>query len=64
MVSPQLKAVDQRAWVLQQRANDLPESQQSLLLEALAELQSVLEELQASEAELIEPTAYRAGCRR
>ncbi|HEY9750482.1 MAG TPA: ATP-binding protein [Allocoleopsis sp.] len=52
MVSPQLRAVYQRAWVLQQRANDLPESQQILLSEALAELQSVLEELQASEAEL------------
>lgn len=52
MVSPQLKAVYQRAWVLQQRANDLPESQQTLLSEALAELQAVLEELQASEAEL------------
>ncbi|HEY9619449.1 MAG TPA: ATP-binding protein [Crinalium sp.] len=52
MVSPQLKAVYQRAWVLQQRANDLPESQQTLLSEALEELQAVLEELQASEAEL------------
>lgn len=52
MVSPQLKAVYQRAWILQQRANDLPESQQILLSEALAELQAVLEELQASEAEL------------
>ncbi|MBD1999780.1 PAS domain-containing protein [Leptolyngbya sp. FACHB-541] len=52
MVSPQLKAVYQRAWVLQQRANDLPESQQALLSEALTELQAVLEELQASEAEL------------
>ncbi|GAB4380156.1 MAG: hypothetical protein Kow00121_35830 [Elainellaceae cyanobacterium] len=52
MVSPQLKAVYQRAWVLQQRANDLPELQQTLLSEALEELQAVLEELQASEAEL------------
>lgn len=52
MVSPQLRAVYQRAWMLQQQANDLPESQQILLSEALAELQSVLEELQASEAEL------------
>jgi PAS domain S-box-containing protein len=52
MVSPQLKAVYQRAWVLQQRTNDLPESQQTLLSEALSELQAVLEELQASEAEL------------
>src|SRR5689334_2001228 len=52
MVSPQLQAVYQRAWVLQQRANDLPELQQSLLSEALEELQAVLEELQASEAEL------------
>lgn len=50
--SPQLKAVYQRAWVLQQRANDLPELQQALLAEALDELQAVLEELQASEAEL------------
>jgi PAS domain S-box-containing protein len=52
MVSPQLKAVYQRAWILQQRTTNLPESQQPLLLEALAELQTVLEELQASEAEL------------
>src|SRR5689334_13866023 len=52
MVSPQLKAVYQRAWILQQRANNLPESQQTLLAEAMAELQAVLEELQASEAEL------------
>lgn len=52
MVSPQLKAVYHRAKVLQQRANDLPESQQTLLSEALEELHAVLEELQASEAEL------------
>ncbi|UBF24410.1 PAS domain-containing protein [Kovacikia minuta CCNUW1] len=52
MVSPQLKAVYQRAWVLQQRADDLPELQQTLISEALEELQAVLEELQASEAEL------------
>ncbi|MBD3884553.1 PAS domain-containing protein [Phormidium tenue FACHB-886] len=52
MVSPQLKAVYQRAWVLQQQANDLPASQQTLLLKTLEELQTVLGELQASEAEL------------
>lgn len=52
MVSPQLKAVYQRAWVLQQQANSLPESQQTLLFEAMAELQLVLEELQTSETEL------------
>ena len=50
--SPQLVAVYQRAWILQQRANALPDSQQALLSEALEELQAVLEELQASEAEL------------
>lgn len=50
--SPQLVAVYQRAWILQQRANALPISQQALLSEALEELQAVLEELQASEAEL------------
>ena len=52
MVSPQLKAVYHRAGVLQERANDLPESQQTLLSEALEELHAVLEELQASESEL------------
>lgn len=50
--SPQLRAVYQRVWVLQQRTNELPESQQALLFEALGELQAVLEELQASETEL------------
>lgn len=50
--SPQLVAVYQRAWILQQRANALPNSQQALFSEALEELQAVLEELQASEAEL------------
>lgn len=52
MVSPQLRAVYQRAGILQQRANSLPELQQTLLSEALEELHAVLEELQASEAEL------------
>jgi PAS domain S-box-containing protein len=52
MVSPQLQAVYQRVGILQQRANNLPESQQTLLSEALEELHAVLEELQASEAEL------------
>lgn len=52
MTSPQLEAVYQRVWVLQQRANALPVSQQALLSQALEELQSVLEELQASETEL------------
>ncbi|MBW4652141.1 MAG: PAS domain S-box protein [Kaiparowitsia implicata GSE-PSE-MK54-09C] len=50
--SPQLEAVYQRAGVLQQRANDLPASQQALLSQALEELQTVLEELQTSEDEL------------
>lgn len=50
--SPELKAVYQRVWVLQQRANNLPESQQALLSQSLEELQVVLEELQASEEEL------------
>lgn len=50
--SPQLEEVYQRAWVLQQRANDLPLLQQALLSEALENLQAVLEELQASEEEL------------
>ncbi|HIK16441.1 MAG TPA: PAS domain-containing protein [Leptolyngbyaceae cyanobacterium M33_DOE_097] len=52
MLSPQLQAVYQRVSILQQRTNDLPESQQTLLAEALEELQAVLEELQAAEAEL------------
>ena len=50
--SPQLKAVYQRAMVLQHRASNLPDSQQALLSEALQELQTVLEELQTSEEEL------------
>ncbi len=50
--SPQLKAVYQRATVLQNRANDLPESQHILVSQALEELQTVLEELQVSEEEL------------
>ena len=50
--SPQLTAVYQRAWILQQRARKLPVSQQVILSQALEELQAVLEELQASEASL------------
>jgi len=50
--SPQLEAVYQRAWILQQRTNELPEAQQALLSTALEELHVVLEELQTSEAEL------------
>lgn len=50
--SPQLEAVYQRAWILQQRTNELPEAQQALFSTALEELHVVLEELKASEAEL------------
>lgn len=50
--SPQLQAVYQRVWMLQQRTSELPDSQQAVLLTALEELHAVLEELQASEAEL------------
>ncbi|MEP1080144.1 hypothetical protein NDI52_32795 [Leptolyngbya sp. PL-A3] len=50
--SPQLQAVYQRAWILQQRMDELPEAQKVVLVTALEELQAVLEELQASETEL------------
>ncbi|GAB4384467.1 MAG: hypothetical protein Kow00121_47960 [Elainellaceae cyanobacterium] len=50
-ISPQIEAVYQRALLLRQRATESP-VQQDLIEAALSELYHVLDELQASEAEL------------
>ncbi|MCY7273755.1 MAG: PAS domain-containing protein [Phormidesmis sp. CAN_BIN44] len=62
--SPQLAAVYQRALVLQQRADELPEAQQALLSAAFKELQAVLEELQTSEEELRDQNQELVNTRR
>ena len=50
--SPQFEAVYQRVLILQQQADALPETQQAVFATAFEELQGVLEELRASEAEV------------